>query len=67
MYTVTTNFGTYTLKLIPSLEDRLKYYHCAHSRGIAIPAIKFDVVETPEPRYDSISTILSDVTNGKHI
>lgn len=61
MYQIETNFGVYTCKLAPSLEDTLKYWHKAHSAGIEVKDIKFVIRELPNPKAVSISTILKDV------
>ena len=61
MYQVETNYGSYTLALMPTSEDILKYYHTAHKAGLEIEAIKFRVRELERPRFDSISTILRNI------
>ena len=61
MYQVETNYGSYTLALMPSSEDILKYYHTAHKAGVKIEDIKFRVIEPEKPRFDSISTIIRNV------
>jgi hypothetical protein len=61
MYQVETNFGSYNLRLMPTTEDILKYYHLARSKGMAIEDIKFRIVEPDAPSFDSICTILRNI------
>ena len=61
MYQVETNYGSYTLALMPSSEDILKYYHTARQAGLEIEAIKFRVRELERPAFDSISTIIRNI------
>ena len=61
MYQVNTNFGSYTLSLMPNVDDMIKYYHYARKFGVEIKDIKFVITELEKPITVSISRILKDI------
>lgn len=61
MYEVTTNFGVYTVKFMPNVDEMIRYFHKAGQAGISPKAIQFKVRELPSPTPVSISQIIADI------